>query len=1118
MQFLSYHSKVRLKAPRQVSKTPIHIKAEKNRQRRKQVVRHVGGILLWLPVGAITAILTFCAIVLAVLQERDVSLPAFLADPLYAQLQAALPNHSLEYDDASFGLSRGFNPRLGFSSLRIRNNSDQILLDLGAAEITIDAAALARGKFRPHNLLLSGGVFAVVRNADGSFDIGFNQEQNQRFAPDLGALLASIGPAFDGDAALAELRSLRLDQISLRYEDRKANAAWTFDGGVLEILNDSGNLNIRADLAVLTGSGDPTTIALSYDRPKSGQASVSADLDNAGAADLATQSPALAWLGAIDAPISGGLRVQLDGDQLGPLNATLRMGAGRAKLSPDLPDLPFAGAKTYFTYWRDQNKFDLSLFEVITEWGQVSAQGSAVLRDVSENGLPGEVLLQLQSERMNANPMGLLDDQAVIDRFDADIRIRTAPFAIDIGQLRLRQGDSTAQATGAMVWDGGQPSGQISGSLRHIEMAQVLALWPESFKPRSRDWFARNLTQGVLRQATGMLRFDENGQMTRVASFAFDSAEIRYLKNFPKMQDARGSGQILDNALDILLDAADIQADQGGIFKASNVHMKFPDVTIKNPPVSFHLAGRGTMTAALSLLNEEPLRILDRANRPVTIADGLVDLSGDLTLRLKPDLKLDDMTFQFLADLSNLRSDQLIPNREFTARAVKLVATQDELRIFGPGRLAGIDAQVEWRQPLKDIRNNPGQVFAEFQLTPAALDRFDIPLPAGMLGGEAPAQLAVSLPAGQPPRLTVTSKLQGARLAVPAVGWSKSAGSSADFRLEAQLTQPISVDRFSLSAPGLRAEGRIDLRADGGSLEAIRFSSLQIGDWFRGPATLIGRGRAAPAVRLNGGWLHLIRAPFSRGGTSGTDQSNAIPPIEGALQEVVLNEKVSIQNTVFSIDGAGGLSGQFEGQVNGGALIRGTIRPRGNSFVADVRGQNAGAILRDAGFLKNAGGGQMALSVWPAQGGIRADLSVNDMRLRDAPPIAALLSAISVVGILEQMDGQGLLFNDIRAKVLFKDGLLSISESSAAGPSLGLSLDGRIDVSNSAIQLQGVVSPFYLVNAVGSFLTRRGEGLIGISFTINGTNDNPRVLVNPLSILTPGMFREIFRRPPPKID
>jgi hypothetical protein len=67
------------------------------------------------------------------------------------------------------------------------------------------------------------------------------------------------------------------------------------------------------------------------------------------------------------------------------------------------------------------------------------------------------------------------------------------------------------------------------------------------------------------------------------------------------------------------------------------------------------------------------------------------------------------------------------------------------------------------------------------------------------------------------------------------------------------------------------------------------------------------------------------------------------------------------------------------------------------------------------------------------------------------------------------------------------------------------------------MDMQGVVSPFYVLNGIGSFLTRKGEGLFGMNFTLKGPASAPSVGVNPLSLLTPGMFREIFRRPAPVV-
>ena len=66
--------------------------------------------------------------------------------------------------------------------------------------------------------------------------------------------------------------------------------------------------------------------------------------------------------------------------------------------------------------------------------------------------------------------------------------------------------------------------------------------------------------------------------------------------------------------------------------------------------------------------------------------------------------------------------------------------------------------------------------------------------------------------------------------------------------------------------------------------------------------------------------------------------------------------------------------------------------------------------------------------------------------------------------------------------------------------------------------ITAAVSPLYAINAIGSIFTRKGEGLIGFNYTLGGLAAAPRVQVNPLSLFTPGMFREIFRRPPPQLS
>jgi hypothetical protein len=167
--------------------------------------------------------------------------------------------------------------------------------------------------------------------------------------------------------------------------------------------------------------------------------------------------------------------------------------------------------------------------------------------------------------------------------------------------------------------------------------------------------------------------------------------------------------------------------------------------------------------------------------------------------------------------------------------------------------------------------------------------------------------------------------------------------------------------------------------------------------------------------------------------------------------------------------------------------------------------------------LPQARDGTLDMTLRPAAapGSYDGTLRVDNLRLRDAPALAALINAVSVVGLLEQMNGAGLHFAEVEADFLLTPDRVVLRSGSAVGASLGVSMDGIYDVARKQMEFQGVFSPVYMINGIGSLLTRKGEGLIGFTYRLRGTPENPQVQLNPLSALAPGFLREVFRRPAP---
>jgi len=430
--------------------------------------------------------------------------------------------------------------------------------------------------------------------------------------------------------------------------------------------------------------------------------------------------------------------------------------------------------------------------------------------------------------------------------------------------------------------------------------------------------------------------------------------------------------------------------------------------------------------------------------------------------------------------------------------------------------MGDVGGTVTFSRALGAGSEGTARLTADVTIGPAFLSTFNINLPQGMVSGASAAQLAIDLSNQQAPSFRLTSDLRGTGLNLDALGWSKARNAAGALTVVGALGETPRIDQLSISAPGLQTTGTVRLAA-GGGLERAEFENVRLGGWLNAPVVLIGRGRGRPAeVQVAGGTIDLRSARF--GGANGGGNGDG-GPMEIALDRLQITDRISIEDFRGSFTSPSGFQGQFAGNVNGQAPIRGTLVPSGGGSAVRIVSNDAGSLMRATGLLRSAYEGDMQLTLIPtgAQGTYDGTVVGSGVRVRDAPALASLLDAISVVGLLNQMGGQGILFSDVEAQFRLTPNEVIVTQSSAIGPGLGLSMDGVYSSAAQVMDFQGVISPFYLLNGLGAIFTRPGEGLIGFNFNLRGPVDNPQVLVNPLSALTPGMFRDIFRRPPPTV-
>jgi len=1084
------------------------------------VARGTGRLTGWLILLVLNLALLggFAALVLT---EKNLILPSWVSERVESRLNAGLQRGRIDLGRIALFVDRRGVPQVSLLDVELFDSAGTGLARLNRVEGTFDPRALLDGRIAPRTLALDGAQVTLRRAADGSFALSFGMAVAA--FPGMAAVLAEIGQLVE-QPLFSEMETVAIRDITVSVEDFRTARVWQVVGGQVDLAKTDTALDMTLLAEVFNGTDDLARVQLSARQMRgSGGASVTAQISDVAARDIALQSPALAFLGVLDAPISGKLRAALDDDgRLSELAGTLDIGAGAVRPRPDTPPLRFDSARTYFSY--DPSRQMITFSEISVQSDALSAEisGHAYLRDLTDQGFPRALVAQLSLSRLRLAPLDLFTDTLSFDQGAADVRLRLSPFSVDIGQLVLSepgQGDTPRRYVAKGRVGAGPGGWDIAMDLvvPEVPVERALALWPVPLAPNTRGWLGRNITDGMIVNINGALRKSPGARADLAVSFGFRDARLQFLRDMPTLDGASGYASIIAQRFALTVETGQVTPPKGGAIDVAGSVMVVPEMRAQPARGEFTLVTDSSIPALLSLLDQPPLRVLRDSPFGIDMADGRARVTTALFLPLGANITMADVDYDAQGVLEDVRSAVLIPGRALAAGRLDVQASPSAVVVSGAATLDEVPLQASWRMGMAPQDRGKSRVQGQIDLSPATVRRLGLGLPDGMVSGRGRGAVTVDLGGGRPPRLRLTSDLVGIGLRLDALGWSKPAAVNGRLVVEATLGALPVVDSVTLSAAGLEAAGKISLVA-GGGLERAVFSRVRLDGWLDVAVTLSGQGQGRPpAIAVSGGTLDFRRAQFGAAG-GGAGGGAARGPVAIELDRLIVTEGIALTDFNGNLAAGRSTSGSFTARVNGGAAVRGDLVGGARGVSLRLAADDAGAVLRDAGLVRNGYDGPMELVLNPTgdRGTYDGTLKVGRIRIRDAPAMADLLGAISVVGLLEQLSGDGLVFEQTEAVFRLTPTRLILYRASATGASLGISLDGIYDLASRQVDMQGVISPIYLFNRIGSFLTRPGEGLFGFNFRLKGPAARPAVQVNPLSILTPGMFREIFRRPAPE--
>ena len=144
------------------------------------------------------------------------------------------------------------------------------------------------------------------------------------------------------------------------------------------------------------------------------------------------------------------------------------------------------------------------------------------------------------------------------------------------------------------------------------------------------------------------------------------------------------------------------------------------------------------------------------------------------------------------------------------------------------------------------------------------------------------------------------------------------------------------------------------------------------------------------------------------------------------------------------------------------------------------------------------------------------EIDLENFILSNTPASLKLLSLPSFSGLSSALnDESGIEFAYGKLSYNVNEDAYSDINAFAVNDGIGLVINGNIDRKNKKLNLDGQISPLYLISGIiqkipffGKLLIgNEGEGILAVEYTMVGDQDNPEVSSNPLTIFKPRLFQ-----------
>ena len=1078
---------------------------------------------------------------------------SFLTTTVQSRISRLLPGVRAEISGVVLERdSESGEPRIRLRDIKLRDEFGNMIAAAPRAAVGVEGRALLAGGVNLRRLELIGPRILVRRKLDGSFQLGFGDPEaapstggggkgdHQGAVPPVAVenapnamdvLMTQMNPR--GGSAMAALEAVHIRQASLSVYDEANRAVWYAPQANLIFKRADYGFVLFTDARISSGAEPWRTEVVTTYRSESKTFNVSARIFDLVPADIADEVFALSQLAQVKLPLSG--HAELEFAESGKI---LR---GSAELSAR------AGRVGFPNYLADPILIDEGLIRVDYDpaSGGLVIGNSSLLVDGRKASLAGRVDPRRDaSGRLEAYAVALNAKNINMDAFAGSHGLSLDSFdfkgVASIGERQLvvddlvmMSGNTAVRLRGKFIGGSEAIGVYLAGRVRDLPEPMLKHLWPGVVAPGARSWFMENVTGGRITE--GEFRIALPGDVLAAAfrrkpipdemvdmRFAAQNVSGTYFKPLPPVAGVSLKARLRGNTFEVDTSGGVVTLPSGKKLAVKSGFMRARDLAPTVTPATFGVEAQGAVDALRELIDSPPFQLATKAG-----LDG-VQLGGNAAVKFELDAKLGQNVppephIRALTRVDDANFSGAIDGFDFSDGKIDIEVDDNGVKAHGPVVVGGQAASISWARSFNST-DRRDEVILDATLDDMARRKlgFDV---SGFVQGPIKARVSGLIEGRKLVKADIDADLSRAYAFLDVIGWSRAPAAKTQASLSIDLTSPkgILVKDLKISGKDLKIQGNMRIGPDGaileGTLPVVNLDDqTQMGLGIKtvdGVLNLSITGTTFDARRL-------ISQMFM---SSGPPPAAGIPVVvQAAVNRVYANRGEVIDNLNGQLEINNGVvqRADLTGQFASGGPVTLKITPAAQGMrEMRVVGRDAGAALRASNLYSKVAGGSLEFSAMldaGAQSGIqRGLLVIRNFEVRNE----VALSNINEQERAKRPNGprrDGLAFSRLTLPFSADQRFVRIGDALVQGPEMGASAQGIIRKVDGRMDIGGTIIPAYALNAALSevpvlgevLMGGRGQGVFGLNFALQGTMQEPRFVVNPVSAIAPGFLRHLF--------